>query len=199
MECIWNKKSVKRGTALVMAAVLLALAVPFPLPARASSVWPQKATAPFYCLDGGRGWKQVDRYDIYEYDTLPSPLTETQTKRLFWAYPSNWTALKEAFQCRFQQARGDRGHIINRKNMRHNTSSFLCNQAIHQAGHPIQQVDMGRVEPVKQLFVPAAAHAVVSQHQHRGGHAKPFVIGGKHRKVQTPADRAEQDDSMDAT
>lgn len=96
MECIWNKKSVKRGTALVMAAVLLALAVPFPLPARASSVWPQKATAPFYCLDGGRGWKQVDRYDIYEYDTLPSPLTETQTKRLFWAYPSNWTALKEA-------------------------------------------------------------------------------------------------------
>lgn len=42
MECIWNKKSVKRGTALVMAAVLLALAVPFPLPARASSVWPQK-------------------------------------------------------------------------------------------------------------------------------------------------------------
>ena len=35
MECIWNKKSVKRGTALVMAAVLLALAVPFPLPARA--------------------------------------------------------------------------------------------------------------------------------------------------------------------
>ena len=96
MECIWNKKSVKRGTALVMAAVLLALAVPFPLPARASSVWPQKATAPFYCLDGGKGWKQVDRYDIYEYDTLPSPLTETQTKRLFWAYPSNWTALKEA-------------------------------------------------------------------------------------------------------
>ncbi len=79
-----------------MAAVLLALAVPFPLPARASSVWPQKATAPFYCLDGGKGWKQVDRYDIYEYDTLPSPLTETQTKRLFWAYPSNWTALKEA-------------------------------------------------------------------------------------------------------
>ena len=55
MECIWNKKSVKRGTALVMAAVLLALAVPFPLPARASSVWPQKATAPFYCLDGGKG------------------------------------------------------------------------------------------------------------------------------------------------
>ena len=45
-----------------MAAVLLALAVPFPLPARASSVWPQKATAPFYCLDGGKGWKQVDRY-----------------------------------------------------------------------------------------------------------------------------------------
>ncbi len=79
-----------------MAAVLLALAVPFPLPARASSVWPQKATAPFYCLDGGKGWKQVDRYDIYEYDTLPSPLTEPQTKRLFWAYPSNWTALKEA-------------------------------------------------------------------------------------------------------
>jgi len=96
MESIWNKKSVKRGMALVMAAVLLVLAVPFPLPARASSVWPQKATAPFYCLDGGKGWKQVDRYDIYEYDTLPSPLTETQTKRLFWAYPSNWTALKEA-------------------------------------------------------------------------------------------------------
>ena len=28
--------------------------------------------------------------------------------------------------------------------------------------------------------MPAAARAVVSQHQHRGGHAKPFVIGGKH-------------------
>ena len=96
MESIWNKKPVKRGMSLALAAVLLVLAVPFPLPARASSVWPQKATAPFYCLDGGKGWKQVDRYDIYEYDTLPSPLTELQTKRLFWAYPDNWSALKEA-------------------------------------------------------------------------------------------------------
>ena len=27
---------------------------------------------------------------------MPSPLTETQAKRLFWAYPDNWSALKDA-------------------------------------------------------------------------------------------------------
>mgnify|MGYP000284895681 CR=1 FL=1 len=62
----------------------------------ASDVWPQKSTAPYYCLDGGKGWKKVDRYDMYKFDTMPSPLTETQAKRLFWAYPDNWSALKDA-------------------------------------------------------------------------------------------------------
>ncbi len=58
-------------------------------------MWPQKSTAPYY-LDGGKGWKKVDRYDMYKFDTMPSPLTETQAKRLFWAYPDNWSALKDA-------------------------------------------------------------------------------------------------------
>lgn len=43
-----------------------------------------------------KGWKKVDRYDMYKFDTMPSPLTETQAKRLFWAYPDNWSALKDA-------------------------------------------------------------------------------------------------------
>ena len=67
-----------------------------PVPSEASDVWPQKSTAPYYCLDGGKGWKKVDRYDMYKFDTMPSPLTETQAKRLFWAYPDNWSALKDA-------------------------------------------------------------------------------------------------------
>ena len=33
---------------------------------------------------------------MYKFDTMPSPLTETQAKRLFWAYPDNWSALKDA-------------------------------------------------------------------------------------------------------
>ena len=96
MEKRWNKEKGKQWTAGIMAAVILCSSAGFPFPAQASDVWPQKATAPYYCLDGGKGWQQADRYDIYKYDTLPSPLTETQTRRLFWAYPSNWKALKEA-------------------------------------------------------------------------------------------------------
>lgn len=67
-----------------------------PVPAYGSSIFPQKSTAPFYCLDGGKSWRAADQYKLYEYDTLPSALTEVQAKRLFWAYPSNWNALKEA-------------------------------------------------------------------------------------------------------
>ena len=90
------KKAVKRWTAGILAVLLVIPALPGPSPARASEIWPQKSTAPFYCLDGGKGWKSTDRYEIYRYDTLPSPLTEVQARRLFWAYPSNWNALKEA-------------------------------------------------------------------------------------------------------
>lgn len=96
MDSLLAGKKGKRWMSGIMAAVLLASAAEFPLPAQASDVWPQKATTPFFCLDGGKGWKETDRYDIYKYDTLPSPLTEVQTKRLFWAYPNNWRVLKEA-------------------------------------------------------------------------------------------------------
>ncbi len=86
----------KRKLAGLMAMVLVISTIGIPVPAMGSDVWPQKSTAPYYCLDGGKGWKASDRYEIYLYNTLPSPLTELQAKRLFWAYPSNWNALKEA-------------------------------------------------------------------------------------------------------
>ena len=96
MKQLWKKG--KRKISGLMAAIIFLSSVRITIPAQASDIWPQKATAPFYCLDGGKGWKTVDRYDNYKYDTLPSPLTVTQTKRLFWAYPSNWQALKQASQ-----------------------------------------------------------------------------------------------------
>lgn len=86
----------KRRLAGLMAVVRVISSIGIPVPAMGSEVWPQKSTAPYYCLDGGKGWKASDRYEIYLYNTLPSPLTEIQAKRLFWAYPSNWNALKEA-------------------------------------------------------------------------------------------------------
>lgn len=88
----------KRITAGILAVVLTITGMgnPFPFPAAASDIWPQRSTAPFYCLDGGKSWRHADRYDNYKYDTLPSPITEKQAKRLFWAYPSNWKALKAA-------------------------------------------------------------------------------------------------------
>ncbi|MCI8453481.1 MAG: LPXTG cell wall anchor domain-containing protein [Lachnospiraceae bacterium] len=88
----------KRPVAGILAVVLAALwmRVPFPMKAHASDVWPQKSTAPFYCLDGGKSWRAADRYDTYKYDTLPAPLTDVQARRLFWGYPANWAALKEA-------------------------------------------------------------------------------------------------------
>ncbi len=91
----WLKLS-KRKLAGFMAVVLAISAIGIPVPVMGSEIWPQKSTAPYYCLDGGKGWKASDRYEIYQYDTLPSALTEVQAKRLFWAYPSNWNALKEA-------------------------------------------------------------------------------------------------------
>ena len=86
----------RRITAGALAFVLSVSGIAIPSPAYGSNVWPQKSTAPFYCLDGGKSWRAADRYEIYEYDTLPTALTEVQAKRLFWAYPSNWNALKEA-------------------------------------------------------------------------------------------------------
>ena len=86
----------RRKIAGFLALVIFLSTLGMPIPAEASEIWPQKATAPFYCLDGGKSWRQSDRYDIYKYDTLPSPLTEEQAKRLFWAYPTNWNALKRA-------------------------------------------------------------------------------------------------------
>ncbi len=86
----------RRKLAGLMVLVLTVSAIGLPVPVMGSDVWPQKSTAPYYCLDGGKGWKSTDRYEIYQYDTLPAPLTEVQAKRLFWAYPSNWNALKEA-------------------------------------------------------------------------------------------------------
>ena len=81
---------------LAIIMTITGVGIPLPFPSEASDVWPQKSTAPYYCLDGGKGWKKVDRYDMYKFDTMPSPLTETQAKRLFWAYPDNWSALKDA-------------------------------------------------------------------------------------------------------
>ena len=86
----------KRRLAGLMAVILVISSIGIPVPAMGSEIWPQKSTAPYYCLDGGKGWKASDRYEIYLYNTLPSPLSEIQAKRLFWAYPTNWNALKEA-------------------------------------------------------------------------------------------------------
>ena len=86
----------KRIAAGALAFVMGVSGIVVPSPVYGSNVWPQKSTAPFYCLDGGKSWRAADRYEIFEYDTLPSALTEVQAKRLFWAYPSNWNALKEA-------------------------------------------------------------------------------------------------------
>lgn len=91
---IW--KFGKRMLAGMMAIVTGISGSVIPIPAYGSNIWPQKSTAPFYCLDGGKSWRASDRYEIYQYDTLPLPLTESQAKRLFWAYPSNWNALKSA-------------------------------------------------------------------------------------------------------
>lgn len=95
-----GKKKLKRITAGFLAAVLTVtgVGIPFPLPSQASDIWPQKATAPFYCIDGGKSWRQADRYENYKYDSLPSPLSDTQARRLFWAYPKNWSMLKLAAQ-----------------------------------------------------------------------------------------------------
>ena len=95
-----GKKKLKRITAGFLAAVLTVTGagIPFPLPSQASDIWPQKATAPFYCIDGGKSWRQADRYENYKYDSLPSPLSDTQARRLFWAYPKNWSMLKLAAQ-----------------------------------------------------------------------------------------------------
>ena len=88
----------KRLAAGMLAAALAILGggIPFPMKAQASDIWPQKSTAPFYCLDGGKSWRASDRYGNYKYDTLPAPLTDVQARRLFWGYPANWAALKEA-------------------------------------------------------------------------------------------------------
>lgn len=91
---IWRIR--KQIVAGMLAVVMGISGCMVPIPAYGSNIWPQKSTAPFYCLDGGKSWRASDRYEIYQYDTLPSPLTETQAKRLFWAYPSNWNALKSA-------------------------------------------------------------------------------------------------------
>ena len=93
-----EKKKRRRWIAGFLAVIMTitGVGIPLPFPSEASDIWPQKSTAPFYCLDGGKGWKKVDRYGMYKFDTMPSPLTETQAKRLFWAYPDNWSALKDA-------------------------------------------------------------------------------------------------------
>ncbi len=83
------------GVIAVLAAVCLIVPA-IALKSDASNIWPQKSTAPFYCIDGGKSWKQSDRYAIYKYNTLPNPVTTTQAKRLFWGYPDNWKALKNA-------------------------------------------------------------------------------------------------------
>ena len=96
LKRLWNMR--KRAVAWVLVVVMGIGGMMDAVPVYGSNVWPQKSTAPFYCLDGGKAWKAADRYEIYKYDTLPSSLSEVQAKRLFWAYPSNWNALKEAAQ-----------------------------------------------------------------------------------------------------
>lgn len=93
-----EKKNQRRIISGILAIIMTitGVGIPLPFPSNASDIWPQKSTVPYYCIDGGKGWKKVDRYDLYQYDTMPSPLTEIQAKRLFWAYPDNWSALKNA-------------------------------------------------------------------------------------------------------
>ena len=58
----------KRKIAGTLAVVLAVSGIAVPMPAHGSEIWPQKSTAPFYCLDGGKGWKSTDRYEIYKFD-----------------------------------------------------------------------------------------------------------------------------------
>ena len=55
---------------LAVIMTITGVGIPLPFPSEASDVWPQKSTAPYYCLDGGKGWKKVDRYDMYKFDTM---------------------------------------------------------------------------------------------------------------------------------
>ena len=55
---------------LAVIMTITGVGIPLPFPSEASDVWPQKSTAPYYCLDGGKGWKKVDRYDMYKFDTV---------------------------------------------------------------------------------------------------------------------------------
>lgn len=93
-----KRERIMRSAAGIMAGVLVFTNIVCMLPIKASDVWPQKATAPFYCIDAGKGWQKVDRYGNYKFDTLPSPLSEVQARRLFWAYPDVWKQLKSAAQ-----------------------------------------------------------------------------------------------------
>ena len=43
---------------LAVIMTITGVGIPLPFPSEASDVWPQKSTAPYYCLDGGKGWKK---------------------------------------------------------------------------------------------------------------------------------------------
>ena len=96
-----GKKRLKKITAGILAAVTAAASVgiPFPMPSQASEIWPQKATEPFYCIDGGKGLE--DRWTVMKIISMIRcrlPFPKRQAKRLFWAYPKNWSMLKLAAQ-----------------------------------------------------------------------------------------------------
>lgn len=55
-----EKKKRRRWIAGFLAVIMTitGVGIPLPFPSEASDIWPQKSTAPFYCLDGGKGWKK---------------------------------------------------------------------------------------------------------------------------------------------
>ena len=84
-------KGLRRGIAGVTAAAVFFSSTVFRLPAGASNIWPQKSTAPFYCIDGGKPWRSSDRYE--EMGREEAGVTDEQARRLFWAYPDIWNGV----------------------------------------------------------------------------------------------------------
>jgi hypothetical protein len=84
-------KGLRRGIAGVTAAAVFFSGTVFRLPAGASNIWPQKSTAPFYCIDGGKPWRSSDRYE--EMGREEAGVTDEQARRLFWAYPDIWNGV----------------------------------------------------------------------------------------------------------
>lgn len=94
-----RKRRTRRILSGLLAVLMLASDMAFCLPAGASDIWPQKDTAPFYCMDGGKAWRISDRYE--EVGRREAGISDVQARRLFWAYPDIWNGLLKPAAARY--------------------------------------------------------------------------------------------------